>query len=232
MDIGQSVFATSLNLISNIIFSVDLIDLDSGLAQEFKNLVGTIMEESGKPNISDFFSVLQSFDLQGMRKRIKPCYTRLHRIVDDLIDKRLQSRALGSHASDFLDLLIDEFGNDEPIFDRVNIKPLILDLFIAGSDTSAVTIEWAMTELLRNPEMLQKLQNEVDEKFDRKGPAKGILDLNQLSYLQAVIKETIRFHPAAPLLLPYKAKDNILHTNRRFHHLKRKPCGGESMVYK
>lgn len=84
------------------------------------------------------------------------------------------------------------------------------DLFIAGSDTSAVTIEWAMTELLRNPRILHKLQNELDENFDRKGPAKGISDLNQLSYLQAVIKETLRLHPAAPLLLPYKANDNIL----------------------
>ncbi|KAK1380336.1 Geraniol 8-hydroxylase [Heracleum sosnowskyi] len=175
VDIGQSVFGTSLNLISNIIFSVDMIDLDSGLAQEFKNLVETIMEEAGKPNISDFFPVLQRFDLQGIRKRIKPCYTRLHQIFDDIIDKRLQSRAMSSNPCDFLDVLIDEFGNDEPIFNRVNIKPLILDLFIAGSDTSAVTIEWAMTELLRNPEMLQKLQNEVDEKFDWKGPAKRII---------------------------------------------------------
>lgn len=126
MNIGQSVFATNLNLISTIIFSADLIDLDSGAAQEFKDLVDTIMEEAGKPNVSDFFPVLQRFDLQGMRKRIKPCYTRLHQIFDDIIDKRLQSRAIGSNAGDFLDVLIDEFGNNEPIFNRVNIKPLIL----------------------------------------------------------------------------------------------------------
>ena len=81
------------------------------------------------------------------------------------------------------------------------------DLFIAGSDTSAITTEWAMAELLRKPEVLQKTRRELIEVIGSERAVKES-DMDQLPYLQAVVKETMRLHPAAPLLLPYKAKNH------------------------
>ncbi|KAL3500052.1 hypothetical protein ACH5RR_039145, partial [Cinchona calisaya] len=78
------------------------------------------------------------------------------------------------------------------------------DLFIAGSDTSAITTEWAMAELLRKPEAMQKAREEIIQTIGCERSIKES-DIDQLPYLQAVVKETMRLHPAAPLLLPYKA---------------------------
>ncbi|KAE8670852.1 hypothetical protein F3Y22_tig00112050pilonHSYRG00001 [Hibiscus syriacus] len=77
----------------------------------------------------------------------------------------MEVRALDSMTrnGDFLDGLLDQCEENASYFTRQNIKPLILNLFIAGSDTSALTTEWAMAELLRKPKVLQKTKRELME---------------------------------------------------------------------
>ncbi|KAL5560725.1 hypothetical protein UlMin_036936 [Ulmus minor] len=205
VDLGQAAFGTTLNLMSNTIFSVDLVDSEFESAQEFKDLVWRIMEDAGKINLSDYFPVLQRFDLQGVKRHIKVSYERLHEIFDELIDKRLEERrGSGFRTGDFLDLLLDQCQEHGSDFNRTSIKPLILDLFIAGSDTSAITTEWAMAELLRQPSVLQKARKELSQVIGSNREVEES-DTDKLPYLQAITKETLRLHPAVPLLLPYKA---------------------------
>ncbi|KAL1561022.1 hypothetical protein AAHA92_03773 [Salvia divinorum] len=92
--------------------------------------------------------------------------------------------------------------------DRENIKTLILDVFAAGTDTSSIVLEWTMTELLRNPKILQKLQKEVREIVKQGNDIKDD-DLEKMHYLKAVIKETFRYFPPIPLLLPRLAADDL-----------------------
>ncbi|GLU05336.1 hypothetical protein SLE2022_224390 [Rubroshorea leprosula] len=113
-----------------------------------------------------------------------------------------------SRSGDFLDVLLDQCEGDGLDFTPQNIKPLILDLFIAGSDTSAITTEWAMAELIGNPEIMQKAREELREVIGRERAVRES-DIDQLPYLQAVVKETLRLHPAVPLLLPYKATNDV-----------------------
>ncbi|KAI6706776.1 hypothetical protein NL676_009738 [Syzygium grande] len=85
---------------------------------------------------------------------------------------------------------------------------LMQDLFIAGSDTSALTTEWAMAELLRNPSLLQRSRDELVAVIGTGRPVQES-DTHHLLYLQAIVKETLRLHPAVPLLLPYISKNNV-----------------------
>jgi cytochrome P450 len=80
-------------------------------------------------------------------------------------------------------------------------------LFVAGSDTSGSTTEWAMSELLHNPETLQKARKELLEVIGPEGEIKES-DIDRLSYIHAIVKETLRLHPPVPLLLPYLAENN------------------------
>ncbi|GAU45028.1 hypothetical protein TSUD_94630 [Trifolium subterraneum] len=74
------------------------------------------------------------------------------------------------------------------------------DLFVAGTDTTSTTIEWAMAELLQNPEKLKKTRNELQQVIKKDEEPKDS-DINKLPYLQAVVKETLRLHPTAPILV-------------------------------
>ncbi|KAM3748270.1 hypothetical protein ACB098_05G095200 [Castanea mollissima] len=203
ISIGTLVFGTTLNSLSNTIFSVDIFDPKSNAIQELKELIWSIMELGGKPNLSDFFPLLKSFDLQGIRRSTKVPYDRLHGLIDNMIDQRLELRASGSpRCDDLLDVLLDlskEQGHEE--FNRLNIKVFLTDFFIGGTDTTSATIEWAMTELLRNPDIMAKAKQELAETIGI-GESIQEKDIPRLPYLQAVLKETMRLHPIAPFLLP------------------------------
>ncbi|KAK4800548.1 hypothetical protein SAY86_021035 [Trapa natans] len=208
VDIGEVAFATSLNLISSTLFSADVVDPEFERAQEFKDLVWQIMEDGGKLNLSDYFPFLRRFDLQGIKGHAKVRYERLHEIFEGIIERRLKERSnFGSSTrkGDFLDVLLDLCQEGDSGFDRQSIKATILDLFIAASDTTSITVEWAMTELLRNPDELQKVRREILTVIGTERPVQE-QDIDRLPYLQAVVKETMRLHPAGPLLLPYKGK--------------------------
>ncbi|OIS99493.1 flavonoid 3'-monooxygenase [Nicotiana attenuata] len=80
------------------------------------------------------------------------------------------------------------------------VDELLQDSFVAGSDTSSSTVEWAITELIRNPRILAQAQQEIDKEVGK--------NLTQLTYLEALVKETLRVHPTTPLSLPRIASEN------------------------
>ncbi|XP_058069015.1 premnaspirodiene oxygenase-like [Magnolia sinica] len=72
-------------------------------------------------------------------------------------------------------------------------------MFSAGTATSSSTLEWAMTEMMKNPMVMEKAQAKVRHVF--KGKAKvDERDTSKLNYLKLVIRETLRLHPPIPLL--------------------------------
>ena len=78
---------------------------------------------------------------------------------------------------------------------------------MAGTDTSAVTLEWAMSNLPNHPHVLKKVKVELDSNIGQQQLVDES-DLSKLNYLQGVISETLRLFPAAPLLVPhYSSKD-------------------------
>jgi flavonoid 3'-monooxygenase len=72
----------------------------------------------------------------------------------------------------------------------------------AGVDTSASTLEWALLELIRHPDIMKKAQEELDRVVGRNRPILES-DLPNLPYLQAVIKENFRLHPTSPVAVPH-----------------------------
>jgi cytochrome P450 len=83
------------------------------------------------------------------------------------------------------------------------------DIFLAGVGTSSTTLIWAMTELIRNPRVMKKVQDEIRTTLGDKKERITEEDLNQLHYFKLMVKEIFRLHPAAPLLLPRETLSHV-----------------------
>ncbi|XP_047945061.1 salviol synthase-like [Salvia hispanica] len=131
--------------------------------------------------------------------------TKLHRQVDKILENIINQHKTvncSTRQDDLVDVLLryQESGQELPLTID-NIKAVILDVFSAGSETSATTVVWAMTEMLRDTRVLENAQEEVRRVFKDKGCVDES-HFDKLKYLKAVIKETLRLHPPLPLLLP------------------------------
>ena len=78
------------------------------------------------------------------------------------------------------------------------------DLIAGGTDTSATNLEWAMSEVLRQPRIAKKATEELDRVIGRERWVEE-KDIPQLPYIDAIVKETMRLHPVAVFLAPHQA---------------------------
>ena len=122
----------------------------------------------------------------------------------------------GNRHKDFVDVLLSLMNQpmnpqDEHVYimDRTNIKAILLDMISAAFDTSAASIEWTFSELLRNPRVMKKLQDELESVVGMERMVEEE-DLGKLVYLDMVMKESFRLHPVAPLLVPHESVEDII----------------------
>lgn len=80
-------------------------------------------------------------------------------------------------------------------------------MLVAGTDTSAATMEWTMSLLLNNPQTLEKLRAEIDANVSQ-GSLLQEADFPKLPYLHAVINESMRMYPASPFLFPHESSQD------------------------
>lgn len=221
VNITKELSTLANNIISQMMIGVRCSGT-TGEAEEATTLAREVTKIFGEFNASDFMWVFRNFDLQGFRKRVEDIYTRydalLERIItnrEEVREKNVQERKLGveegHHVKDFLDLLLDVLEEDhsEIKFTRDNIKGLILDFFTAGTDTSSIAIEWALAELINNPRVLQKAQEEIDNVVG-KHRLVSESDGPNLPYMQAIIREALRLHPPVPLITRKSIEDCVI----------------------
>ncbi|KAF5204319.1 Cytochrome p450 [Thalictrum thalictroides] len=148
----------------------------------------------------DIFPGLWWMDfLTGLIGRLKKVSKELDSFFDQIIDEHLIQNKHNDpdYNKDFVDLLL-EVQNDNLHFTRDYMKAMILDLFVGGTDTTSTTIEWAMMELVKNPNVMKKAQEEVRKVVGKKNKVYDG-DIHQMEYLKLVVKETLRLHPAVAL---------------------------------
>uniref|UniRef100_A0A7N0T6Q6 Cytochrome P450 n=1 Tax=Kalanchoe fedtschenkoi TaxID=63787 RepID=A0A7N0T6Q6_KALFE len=165
-------------------------------AKEFQVMIREIFELSAASN-PGFLRMIDYGDYEKKMVRLKK---RIDEVLQGLIDEN-KTKNGGVGNSMISNILALQQRDSTSISDKT-IKGLIMTLITAGTDTNAVTIEWALSLLLNNPEKLKKAQSELDAVISP-GRLVDEADLHKLTYLQAIINETLRMYPAAPLLVPH-----------------------------
>ncbi|XP_059624785.1 cytochrome P450 71AU50-like [Cornus florida] len=181
----------------------------------FKAVIQEGMQLGVTLNLGDFFAFVGALDLQGLQRRMKAISKVFDGFFEKIIDDHVQARDKGQ-TKDFLDILLAFMESEEAEYriDRAHIKANLLDMLAASFDTSSATIVWVLSELLRNPEVMKKVQKELEEVVGMDRMVEES-DLERLEYLDMVLKETFRLHPVAPLMLPHQAMEDC--TVNGFH---------------
>ncbi|GMJ09184.1 cytochrome P450, family 81, subfamily K, polypeptide 2 [Hibiscus trionum] len=176
--------------------------------QEFKS----IFFPSLGTNVCDFFPVLKWIGFQGIEKGLKDLYRRRDEYMQKLVDGIRLNRTLHTAAKknpSLIEKLLSFQEEDPQFFSDEVIKATALMLFIAGTETTSVTLEWAMSLLLNHPKALEKVRAEIDSHVGHDRLLNDS-DLAKLPYLRCIVNETLRLYPPAPILVPHYSSEDCM----------------------
>ncbi|RZC50036.1 hypothetical protein C5167_018464 [Papaver somniferum] len=180
----------------------------------FGELCREVMQLMGAFSFADYLPSVKWLDnFTGFNHKISRTSRDLNIFLDKVVDEHfLLHKSPDSDPNrklDLIDILIFA-QKDNPNIGRDNIKAIIMDMFVGGSETSATTMEWTMAELIKNPEVMKKAQDEIRRIVGKKAKIEES-DIIQMDYLKCVVKEILRIHPAIPTLVPrLSSKDTKL----------------------
>ncbi|CDP17343.1 unnamed protein product [Coffea canephora] len=166
-------------------------------------------------NLADMYPSIKLLQVMSPLKfKLDKAHKQSDEILEDILNehkrKIKEAKDEGREGEDLVDILLNvqKSGDFEPQLTDANIKAIIQNIFAAGSEASATAMEWAMSEMIRKPQIMKRAQDEVRSLFD----GQGYVDesrLHELKYLAAIIKEILRLHPSAPLLVPRESKARL-----------------------
>ncbi|KAI7754803.1 hypothetical protein M8C21_018802 [Ambrosia artemisiifolia] len=179
--------------------------------RKFRKMLDEFFEVLGGLNFEDLIPWLAWVDrLRGYHAKVERVAREMDEFLNGVVEERLRDQSKKGGREDFVDMLIKIQKEDKigVVLDRLAIKALLLDAYTAGTDTTATVLEWTFTELLKHPKALKKAQDEVRMVFNGKQQINQE-DIDNLKYLKAVFKETLRLHPPIPTLVPRVASQDV-----------------------
>lgn len=213
-DLSEMAIAMTSTLICRVAFGKKY-DEHGSERRLFEKLLLGAQEIAVAFYVSDYFAALTWVDrLTGRISRVEKVCKELDVFYQELIDEHLdpnRAKTIGVE-DDILDTLIklkQESNSSSLDLTWDNIKALLMDIFIAGTDTSSAAIVWTMTVLIKAPNVMKKVQAEIRNVIGEKGKVDED-DLPKLAYLKAVINETFRLYPVAPLLVPRETTERCI----------------------
>ncbi|GFP97530.1 cytochrome p450 cyp736a12 [Phtheirospermum japonicum] len=204
VDLSAKISSLAAEMSCRMVFGKKYEDKDID-ERGFKSVIQEGLRLAAVPNLGDYFPFLGILDLQGLTRKMKA----LAKVFDDFFEKVIDDHVReGDHGriKDIVDTMMSimRSGETEFEFDRRHVKAIMLDMLGASMDTASSTVEWVLSELLKNPTIMKKVQKELEQVVGLNRMVEES-DLDQLQYLDMVVKETFRLHPVAPLLLPHYA---------------------------
>ncbi|KAG5601507.1 hypothetical protein H5410_032877 [Solanum commersonii] len=183
---------------------------------ELINLMKDALFLVGGFDVGDFFpSWKLLYKMSGAKLKLVKMHQNVDSVLERIVNEHIKNRAAGIKGNgayggeDLVDVFLRIKESDKLQFPITNdhIKAVILDMFTAGTETSSTTIIWALSELMKHPNVLAKAQSEVRQAFKEKIDFDEE-DLDNLPYLKLVIKETLRLH--APSIVHRECREETI----------------------
>ncbi|CAH1424624.1 unnamed protein product [Lactuca virosa] len=216
VDLGELLNSLTNNIVCRVAFGRKFNGVTfSRLLERFVYLLGAF-------SVGNYIPWLSWVDrLSGLKAKTKRTAQEFDEILEVVLEEHINKRravegdvgGVSNENQDLVDVLLDaqrENSQDTTNFTlhRDFLKAAIMDIFAAGTDTTFSAMEWAISELIRHPKVMKKLQQQVSEIAQGKSVISEE-DLENMHYLQAVLKETLRLHTPLPLLISRESTQNV-----------------------
>ncbi|QHO18395.1 Isoleucine N-monooxygenase [Arachis hypogaea] len=164
-------------------------------------------------SVSDYLPFLWGFDFEGHKKILKKATNTLRKYHDPIIEERICQWRNGTrtHQEDWLDVLISlKDANNNPFLTLQEIKSQIMEIAVGTMDNPYNNVEWVLSEIINQPEILQKAIEELDKVVGKKRLVQES-DIPKLNYVKACLREGFRLHPINDFNIPHVSmKDTIV----------------------
>ncbi|CAJ1949547.1 unnamed protein product [Sphenostylis stenocarpa] len=197
-------FNIIVRMIAGKRFGGDTVNEEENEAWKLRKAIKDATYLSGVFVVADAIPSLRWFDFQGhlsfMKRTAKTLDLILKRWLEEHVKMRGEQRN-GGCERDFMDVMLSAFEEQEDICGHereIVIKATSLLLVLTGSGSTAITLTWALSLLLNHPKVLKAAQQELDTQVGKERWVQES-DIENLTYLHAIIKETLRLYPPAPL---------------------------------
>ncbi len=195
-EIEHDMMQLTLNIATKSLFNVevdyydDLADAITGMQHESVKILKSPMK------LPHWMPTLQNMKIKKLNRVVDE-------IIYDIIEKRQKSGDF--EHGDLLSMLMqakDEQGNG---MSKQQLRDEVITLFVAGHETTALTLSWLFYLLAQNPQVQRRLYDEIDSTIGKRTIT--LDDLRNLPYLKMVIDETLRLYPVGWLFVRFAAQD-------------------------
>ncbi|KAL7616069.1 hypothetical protein Lser_V15G00895 [Lactuca serriola] len=212
VDLKSVFYELTLNVMMRMIsgkryFGGDMAEVEEE-GKRFRAILKETFLLSGAANVGDYLPFLSWFGVKGLQNKLIALKEQRDVFFQGLIEQLRKPKGENKKKT-MIELLLSLQESDPEYYTDEMIRSFVLALLTAGTDTSAGTMEWAMSLLLNHPQVIKKAQNEIDTVIgtDRLIDESDVINL---PYLHCIINETQRLKPAGPLLVPHESSEDCI----------------------
>ncbi|QES57204.1 cytochrome P450 [Streptomyces venezuelae] len=195
VDVSDEMTHLALRAVARILFGTDVEAAAGVVAGCFPVITDYVLRRGYSP-----VNVPRAWPTPGNR-RAAAAMDELYGVCDGIIAARRRGGAgtvAGAPGEDLLTLLAAAKSSDDGEFDAAELRDQVLIFLLAGHETTATSLCFALHLLARHPGEQDRAREEISRVLGGRTP--GAADLDRLPYLTQVLKEAMRLYPAAPVI--------------------------------
>ncbi|XP_071944060.1 cytochrome P450 2U1-like [Antedon mediterranea] len=198
------------NAVSNIICGIVFgkrYKYDDPKFNRFLSTLYAIFEMLSQSSVLNFLPILRYIPGSGWKTVMNKIDTIMNEFIKFELKEHTETIDV-NNPRDFIDEFLktkfelENAGENTDAFDQESAEQVVVDLFAAGTETTASTLKWAILYLALNPDIQAKVYDEIESVCGQTNPP-TLKDRPKLVYTEAVMMEVTRIRPAVPLGVPH-----------------------------
>lgn len=212
VDIQDIFFRLTIDSIAQVTFDVDLNSVGKQRQHEFARAFDELQDLCQKRFLDPLFQIKRAFRLTRRERRIRQLKRAVDDFAYDVIAGKRQSAVKGSCLGpDLLSRFIDHAQRTNETISDVDLRDVIMNVLLAGRDTTACALSWTFYELTRHPHVVGTIVEEVESICGTGDAAEYTYDtMNKLKYVHCVALEVLRLHPSVTNDPRYAVAEDVL----------------------